>query len=345
MSDTNGNAIPATSLKIKAESDDFASHYDCASGYVTTTYEMTITPDVAKSELYVSIRLKYENREFKPALIATTASGDLYTYSSTASVSFTKGKYYVITVKMKKETMAAEHKDRKDKIDETLKKMEEASRSNRANRIFGWLGAIIAVAAAIVTTVVTGGAAAAFAIAGAVVAVTALVMSETGLTDKLVNAIAESLEKSGMSKNGAKIAAALIVNLTIMAVSLGCSIGGMVSGFSAMGKAVLDMTQMAVRMAKLAQTAASIASTAVGVGALAAGTAATARSYQVGLAQSELSELEKIMTELQRRLDESEEELNAILEAIQNGLGQIAAILDSATDTQTEIAGQIGQMA
>ena len=254
-------------------------------------------------------------------------------------------------IEVQKETMAAEHKDRKGKIDETLKKMEEASRSNLANRIFGWLGAIVSVLAAVAAVafaVVTGGAgavAAGFAVAGAVVAVTSLVMSETGLTDKLVNAIAESLEKSGMSKNGAKIAAALIVNLTIMAVSLGCSIGGMVSGFSAMGKAVLDMTQMAVRMAKLAQTAASIASTAVGVGALAAGTAATARSYQVGLAQSELSELEKIMTELQRRLDESEEELNAILEAIQNGLGQIAAILDSATDTQTEIAGQIGQMA
>ena len=53
----------------------------------------------------------------------------------------------------------------------------------------------------------------------------------------------------------------------------------------------------------------------------------------------------ELMQELQRRLDESEEELNAILEAIQNALGQIAAILASATDTQTEIASQMGQMA
>ena len=34
-----------------------------------------------------------------------------------------------------------------------------------------------------------------------------------------------------------------------------------------------------------------------------------------------------------------------VAEAIQNALGQIAAILTSATDTQSEIAGQIGQMA
>ena len=248
-------------------------------------------------------------------------------------------------IETQKESISAEHNERKGKIDETLKKMEEAAKSRLASRIFGWLGAILAVAAAVVTTIVTGGTAAAFAIAGAVVAVGALVMSETGATDKLVKALAESLEKAGMNKNSAKIAAALIVNLTIMAVSLGCSIGGMVAGFAGVGKAVADMTETVAKVAKIAQSASTVASTAVGLGALGAGIAATATGYQVGLAQADLSELEKIMAELQRRLDESNEELNAILEAIQNGLGQIAAILDSATDTQTAIAGQIGQMA
>ena len=254
-------------------------------------------------------------------------------------------------IAVQKDSIKAEHEDRKEKINDSLKKMDDAAKSRLANRIFGWIGAIVAVAmavAAVAFTIVTGGAgavAAGFAIAGAVVAVTSLVMSETGATDKLIKAIADSLEKSGMSKSGAQIAAALIVNLSIMAVSLGCSIGGMVAGLAQVGKAVVDMTAMAVRVAKLAQTATSIASTAVGVGALAAGTAATATGYKSDMAKADLSELEKIMTELQRRLDESEEELNAILEAIQNGLGQIAALLDSATDTQTEIAGNIGQMA
>ena len=254
-------------------------------------------------------------------------------------------------IETQKSSMEAEHKERKEKIDKSMKEMEKAAKARLANRIFGWLGAIVAVAmaiAAVAFTVVTGGAGAVamgFAIAGAVVAVGALVMSETGLTDKLTQAIAESLEKSGMSKKDAQLAAALIVNLTIMAVSLGCSIGGMAAGFAAASKAVVDMAAMAVRMAKLAQTATSIAATAVGVGALAAGTAATATGYKSDMAQADLTELEKIMAELQRRLDESEEELNAILEAIQNALGQIADILASATDTQSEIAGQIGQMA
>lgn len=254
-------------------------------------------------------------------------------------------------IEVQKDSISAEHANRKEKIDESIKKMEDAAKSRLANRIFSWLGAIVAVAmavAAIAFTIVTGGAglvAMGFACAGAAVAVTSLIMSETGATDKLIKAIADSLQNSGMSKNSAKIAAALIVNLTIMAVSLGCSIGGMAAGAAAASKAVVDMAAMAVRVVKLAQTATSIASTAVGVGALAAGTAATATGYKSDLAKADLSELEKIMTELQRRLDESEEELNAILEAIQNGLGQIADILASQTDTQTEIAGQIGQMA
>ena len=254
-------------------------------------------------------------------------------------------------IETQKESMEAEHKERGKKIEKSMKEMEKAAQSRLANRIFGWLGAIVAVAmaiAAVAFTIVTGGAGAVamgFAIAGAVVAVTSLVMSETGATDKLTEAISDSLEKSGYSKKDAQLAAALIVNLSIMAISLGCSIGGMAAGFAAASRAVVDMTAMAVRMVKLAQTATSIAGTAVGVGALAAGTAATATGYKSDLAQADLTELEKIMAELQRRLDESEEELNAILEAIQNALGQIAEILSSATDTQSEIAGQIGQMA
>ena len=245
-------------------------------------------------------------------------------------------------IEVQKDSLESEHKTRMDKINESLKKMEDAAKSRLATRIFGYIGAALAVLAAVVTTIVTGGAAAAFAIAGAVVAVTALVMSETGATDKLIEAIADSMEKSGMSHSDAQLAASLIVNLSIMLISLGCSIGGMGAGFAGVGKAVADSIGT---VARVAQGATSVASTAVGVGSLAAGAASTALNYEAEMAKADVSELEKIMMELQRRLDESEEELNALLEAIQNGLDAIAQLLASATDTQTEIASQIGQMA
>ena len=251
-------------------------------------------------------------------------------------------------IETQKDSMATEHKNRREKIEESLKKMDEAAKSRLANRILGWLGAIVAVAAAVAATVfavLSGGAgavAAGFAIAGAVVAVTSLVLNETGAMDKITESLANALEKSGMSKQAAQIAAALIINLSIMAISLGCSVGGMVAGIAQSTKALVDTV---ATVAKTVQTITAIAGTAVGAGGLAAGAASTALGYKAEMSKADLSELEKIMAELQRRLEESEEELTAILEAIQNGLGQIAAILASATDTQTEIASQIGQMA
>ncbi len=250
-------------------------------------------------------------------------------------------------IKVNKDSLETEHKERKEKIDESIKKMDDAAKSRLVNRIFGWIGAFVAVAAAVAAvafTIVTGGAgavAAGFAIAGAVVAVTSLVLSETGAMDKLTEALAKTMEDS-LGKENAKLAAALIINLSIMAISLGCSIGGMVGGAVQAGCVMSDMVRT---VAKVVQTGISIGGTALGVGLMAASATSMALGYEAEMAQADVTELERLMQELQRRLDESEEELNAILEAIQNALGQIAAILASATDTQTEIASQMGQMA
>ncbi len=245
-------------------------------------------------------------------------------------------------IDIQKDTLATEHKDRAAKIKESLEKMDEAEKSRLANRIFGWIGAILAVAAAVVATVVTGGAAAGFAIAGAAIAVTSLILNETGAMDKMVEGLAKALEKAGMSKTSAQITAALLINIAIMAASVGCSIGGMATGFAQMASTV---SKVISETAKAIQTATSISNTAVGLGGLAAGIANTCVSYNADMSQVDVTELAKIMAELQRRLDESQEELEAILQAIQNSLGQIAELLASETDTQTEIANQIGQMA
>ena len=241
-----------------------------------------------------------------------------------------------------KDSLAAEHKERADKINESIKKMEDAAKSRMASRIFGWIGAALAIVAAVVTTIVTGGAAAAFAIAGAVVAVTALVLDESGAMDKMVEGLTKALEKAGMDKNKAKLTASLLINLTMMALSLTCSIGGMAAGFAQMAKAAAETIST---VAKAIQSASSIANSAVGIGSLASGIATTVTGYQSGIADAEVTELGKIMAELQRRLEESEEELEALLQAIQNSISQIVELLASETDTQSEIASQIGQMA
>ena len=94
-------------------------------------------------------------------------------------------------IDMQKAGLDTEHDDRMRQIDDSIKKMKDAERASKISRIFGWIGAVLAVAAAAVLTVVTGGLAAGFAIAGAALAVTALTLNETGAMEKMVNALAD----------------------------------------------------------------------------------------------------------------------------------------------------------
>lgn len=248
-------------------------------------------------------------------------------------------------IKAQKDSLDTEQKDRMKKIDENIKQVDKAEKARKASRLFGWLGAIIAVITAIVVTVVTGGAAAAFAIAGAALAVASLVGNETGLTDKLIDKLAESLEKNGDSKNDAKFKASLIVNLTMLGLSLACGIGAIATAATAAANAATQAVKTISETAKMVQSITTIASTVVGTGSLAAGGVSTYFNYTSQNAQADVTELEKFMQMLQQRLEESEEELQQILSMIQNAVGKIAELINSATDTSTEISQNIGAMA
>ena len=141
-------------------------------------------------------------------------------------------------IEIQKDNLETEHKDRMKELEASFKKMDDAEKARMASRVFGWLGAILAVVAAVVVTVVTGGAAAAFAIAGAAIAVSALIMNETGAMESLTNKLSEHLqEKYGMSKSQAQLAASLIINISIMVAQLGCAIGSAASAAASAAKA------------------------------------------------------------------------------------------------------------
>ena len=263
-------------------------------------------------------------------------------------------------IDMQKAGLDTEQKDRMKQIDESIKKMEKAEKAAKISRIFGWIGAALAIAAAVALTIVTGGLAAGFAIAGAVLAVTSLVLNETGAMDKMTEKLADHLqEKYGWDRNKAMLAASLIINISIMVLQLGCSVGGMVAGIAAAGKAAADagatgakvageaakISAATLQTARQVQTGITVANT--GVGAVSLGTSAltTYRSFKADSAKADTTELEKFITMLRQRLDESQEELQKILEQIQSGIGKIAELISSATDTSDMIAQKMGQMA
>lgn len=242
---------------------------------------------------------------------------------------------------VQKDSLERERADRSEKIEQSLKDMDKAAKSRKRNGIFGWLMAAVAVVVAVVACVASGGVAVG-AVVGACVAVGAQVLSATGAMDKIVEGVAEGLEKLGMKKEVAQIVAQVALTVAIMAATIG-------AGAASAGTRTATL---ASSLGKALQSAAEAARPLIQIGAMGLGTAATISSgigaydsYKAGMSQSEVTETEKFLTALRQRLEESQEELQAILEALQNGVSQVANIIASATDTNAEIANRIGDMA
>ena len=231
-------------------------------------------------------------------------------------------------IETQKATFEREHANRQEKIKETINKMEEAERTRKAQRVFGWLMAALAVVVAVVACVATGGLAVGPVI-GAIVAVGCQVLSETGVMDDITEKLAEALEPA-FGKEASKIIAQVAICLAILAVSLGTGFAG-ASAIAEGAKAVANVIR--------------VATTVIGLAALGTSVAGVVQNYKAGTTQADLTETEKFLAILKQRMEESEEELNKILQAIQNSISQIADMLSSSTDTSDEIANKIGQMA
>lgn len=234
-----------------------------------------------------------------------------------------------------------EHKDRKAKMDKSLKDMEEAAAARKRNSFFGWLMTGLAILGAIVACVATGGVAVG-AVIGAGIALTAQVLNETGVMEKIVGGLSDALQSLGMSKMAADIVAQVAITAVIIAASIGAGAAG------AAGK----VTELTSALGKILQSAAQAVAPAlqistgiIGLGSTISGGVGAYQSFKAGMSQADVTETEKFLAVIQQKMEEAEEELEKILQMIQDLVGQIAQLLSSQTDTTAEIAMQMGQMA
>jgi hypothetical protein len=239
--------------------------------------------------------------------------------------------------------MDQRHAEQMEKIKESLEQMDKAARSNLATKILGWMMAAVSVAIAIAACVATGGIAIG-AVAGAVVAVTMCVLNETGVMDDITEKLTDALKDEGMSDRAAQIVATFVMAVAMIAISVGAGCAG--NAFQGFIKGTTNAALSAtMASAKSFQSAAQFTAGGLGLGTTVAGGVAAAQNYKSGELQAETTEMEKFLAVMQQQLEESQEELEKILEQIQNIYSDIAAIINSAIDTETEIAQKIGQMA
>ena len=240
-------------------------------------------------------------------------------------------------INLQKDALETERQGRSEKIEKSLKDMDKAAESRKASKIFGWLMTALAVVAAVVACVATGGLAVGPVI-GAGIAVACQVLSATGAMDKIVESLAKGLEDLGMSKQTAQIVAQVLITAAIMAASIG-------AGFGGGAVKLVEVPEKIIAAMEKIRAVVTIGTLAVGIGGTIAGGVAGYHGYEAGLSQADVSETNKFITALQQRLSECEEELEQILQQLQNVLGQVAELLTSATNTSSEIANNLGQMA
>lgn len=240
-------------------------------------------------------------------------------------------------INSKKDTLEARFKDQMKQLKDSFKKMDKAAKAGLFTKIFGWAMAAVACVAAVAASVVTGGLAAG-PIIGAVIAIAGCVLNETGATEKITEGIAKGLEKLGMKKDVAKVVAQVAFAVGLMAASL-CA--GNVT-------AVIKIADVTAKVAQIASKAAQIANVAMMGGALAttvAGGVSTGLNYTAQMSRAKLSEAEKYLAIMRQAMEESQEELENILEKIQNVFSDIVSILESKTNTLDTIAMNMGQRA
>ncbi len=246
-------------------------------------------------------------------------------------------------IELQKGEMDQRHAEQMDKIKESLEQMDKAAKSNLATRIFGWLMAAVSVAIAVAACVATGGIAVG-AVAGAVVAIGMCIMNETGAMDEITEKLADALKDAGMKEQAAQIVAALVIAVSMILISVGVGVGGNAVQGIVKG-ASQAATAAAMTTAKSIQSGAQFAAGALGIGTTIAGGVAAAENYKSGELQAETTEMDKFLAVMRQQLEESQEELEKILGQVQNIYSDIAAIINSAIDTETEIAQKMGQMA
>lgn len=260
---------------------------------------------------------------------------------------------------------------RMKKIEKSLTEMDKAARASMFQKVFGWIAVGIACVVAVAACVATGGLALG-AVVGAVVALGMQICNETGLIEDLTQAFADQLEEWGMKKETAKIFASVVIAVAEIAISIASgavadkiakvataakAISTVATGAKAASSAVkttgtvlrtmADFTNAIKNLRYAAQVKAimTAAKCLLFTGGIAGGAAAGITGYESQMASADVTRAEEILKRLRQLLDETEQELEEIMEMLNLGPEQIAKLIDTAVNAQLEIASRMGNMA
>lgn len=230
------------------------------------------------------------------------------------------------------------HTDTLNKVNKSIDEMSKQEKAAKVNKILGWLGVAVSliVAAAMVLTV--GGAAAGFAVAGAVLGAAMQTLNETGAMEKMVKNLAESLHETFPSLDRDTCNA--IAQVAVAALTIGISIAlAICSGGASAGNGLLNVTQATQ---KTVQTAMMIANLAMSSLNLISSGVSSVVNYDAQKAQADVTEMQKFLTELNTLIEQENKDIEELLAKLQDVFANIVDLLQSKQDVLNDINFHIG---
>lgn len=265
------------------------------------------------------------------------------------------------TIKMKQSKEEDASVERNLQVKKQREQAKKAKKSGLLGKIFGWLATAIALVAATLVAVISFGAGSVLigvvAVAGAAMAITMSVLTETKAMEKMMKPMIASLTSSfismGLSPKKAKLAASIMGQAIVAAVvitaqiamtvlTLGSNTGSMV------GSMVTRFTSLSAKVAKYASKAVSgtitVANIAAAAGTAGAGAAnITAGVYQKKSmdAQAQTIEMKAMLDHLQQEMDRIRDFITMLIKMISQNSDKVNDVLDlQAKARETVISGQ-----
>lgn len=190
--------------------------------------------------------------------------------------------------------------ERLDALEEAQRKAAEAKKNRKRSGLFGWIGTIAAVAVAAVATVVTGGAAAPM-LALTVFNAGMMLAQETGLMDKLLDAV---------SNGNPDLKLALSIGIAVAMVAANVAVA-MSTGGAGMATAI----GLAEGIPMIVQGGFQVAATVQEKQAAVAGIQANDATARMATVQAAIEMLSEAVKELVTQMSESHQAVVGMLQA------------------------------
>lgn len=228
-------------------------------------------------------------------------------------------------------------------IADAAEKLRKAKESSKAMSIFGW----IAVALTVLAAVVTGGV---LAFAAAAVAVTVGTLTETGVMDKMAQAIVKSLiEDQGMAEGQAKWWATFITGAIVLACSLATLGTGAVScGWNAVASIATKITSQSDNVAKIVMgsqwlaTAARAGEVIASVAESSAAIACGVQQKQATDAQAQTLDIRKFLAKLAQLQEDEIERIQELFLGIKTMTQRVVDAIEEQSRSASTVIRHIG---